>query len=171
LQAAPSWQAAAREAGWIPKSEALANERTRPGSEADTAEACTYCHGVGACPKCWGRCAIESAKADHERVQAQAKQQSDVLDALREDYERVQLESVERAAALENAERDHERVQARVRDLKAEVMAVAGRAWSVGVPGAKECDVWCLHCNAEAEYESEVIHAVTCETVKYKESP
>ena len=28
---------------------------------------CSYCHGVGACPQCWGRAAIEELKAQVKR--------------------------------------------------------------------------------------------------------
>jgi hypothetical protein len=31
-------------------------------------EACTYCHGVGACPTCWGRTAIEELKAKNQKL-------------------------------------------------------------------------------------------------------
>ena len=35
---------------------------------AHTPERCDYCHGVGACPKCWGRTAIEELKNERAEL-------------------------------------------------------------------------------------------------------
>lgn len=33
-------------------------------------EKCYYCHGVGACPRCWGRAAITALESERERLAA-----------------------------------------------------------------------------------------------------
>lgn len=38
---------------------------------------CNYCHGVGACPLCWGRAAIEAQKEQHARVLSDIAKQCD----------------------------------------------------------------------------------------------
>lgn len=44
-------------------SESSTPDRARPLA-APTGATCDYCHGVGACPRCWGRSAIEELTAE-----------------------------------------------------------------------------------------------------------
>ena len=34
---------------------------------------CSYCHNIGACPKCWGRAAIEELYVQIHKLQAEVR--------------------------------------------------------------------------------------------------
>ena len=50
---------------------------------SETTFTCDYCAGVGACPKCWGRAAIEELKRDRDRWREAC------LTSLQGDYKKV----------------------------------------------------------------------------------
>lgn len=62
-----------------------------PGEYDPEAGTCTYCHGIGACPKCWGRVQIDALRAalaaavDAARQEERCHTQA-TIDATRAEY-------------------------------------------------------------------------------------
>ena len=47
------------------------------------AGACTYCHGVGACPECWGRVGIGKLRAEVQRLTAALREARGLVNSAR----------------------------------------------------------------------------------------
>ena len=68
---------------------------TKPGTGYDPeAGACTYCHGVGACPRCWGRVGID--RLERERDEEKEKREES-------DRDIAEIEGLRQAAESEVA--------------------------------------------------------------------
>jgi len=76
-------------------------------AEFDGEGKCTYCHGIGACPRCWGRAGITRLEKERD---ARGAALSREVEGLREALREVQVLDMEPPSTMQEYAEEHLRV-------------------------------------------------------------